>query len=203
MPYSRVSHGEHKQMPSYWLLQPGYNPEKDQIKVLTGKSLFSDVQLQYTDQYVDLELTTEDLEITLLNEIIPVKWKLRQLAGLIEHSKHMLSLEPGWDEENAQPIDPEIWKAAVKFLMLYATEILEDSERILELPEINPCKDGTVDLSWRTSRARLLINLRKSEDVILAFYYGDFYKNVRPIKGWVNTDNVDLYLSMWMRNLAE
>lgn len=148
-------------------------------------------------------MKTKDIEIILLDEIIRIDSSFKHLADLIEHSKYMLSLEPGWNEENALAINPEIWKVAVKFLIQCAADIYDNDDRIINEPEINPCKDGSIDLSWRTSRVRLLINFRKSEEGIRAYYYGDFYKNEQPVKGWISPGSADNFLSMWMKNLAE
>lgn len=201
-PYSRKSRNDGWTFLYHGELQQSFNPEKDQIKVLSGKLLLSGIQLQYAVQCDEFVVNTKDFEIELEDEIIPVKWNFRRLADLIEHSKYMLLLGPGWDEENALAIDPEIWKVAVKFLIQCATDIFENHDRIIEEPEINPCKDGTIDLSWRTSRVRLLINFRHSAEGVRAYYYGDFYQSKQPIKGWINADSTDNFLSLWMKNLA-
>lgn len=202
-PYSRSAQPEYWQKDTNWLPKLFYIPKEDQIQVISRKPLLANIPLNYNDLDEQFITISRDIKVELLDETISIDRRFRQLVSLIEQSKYIMSLEFGWDEENAQPTDPEIWKTAIKFLIHYAADIMEDSERILELPEINPCKDGTIDLSWRTSRARMLINFKRSEHGILAYYYGDFYKNERPVKGWVNTDTVDIYLSMWMRNLAD
>jgi hypothetical protein len=144
-----------------------------------------------------------DFEIKLQDEIIEVKSNFRHLMNLIERSKYILSLESGWDEENALVIDKEIWKVTCKFIIQYTTEIYENYNKIINEPEINPCRDGTIDLSWRSSQNRLLINLRYSENVIRAYYYGDFYKDKKSIKGWINTNVIDPSFLLWMKNMTD
>jgi hypothetical protein len=187
---------------SHGITQQNYNPVKDKIKVISGKSLPSGIHLQSHRKYEEFEGIRTDIVIELVDEHINISEPFGRLAKVIEQSKFFLDLEPGWDEENALTIDPEVWKTAIKFLIHYSIDIFKNIDRLIEEPEISPCKDGTIDLSWRTSRSRMLINFRKSEDGIRAYYYGDFYNNKQPIKGWVNTNTVDIYLSMWMRNLA-
>ena len=143
-------------------------------------------------------------EIKLQNEIILVKSNFKHIVNLIEYSKYILSLESGWDDENAIVIDPEVWKVACKFIIQYVTDIYENYDRIIDEPEINPCKDGTIDLSWRNSRVRLLINFKRSGNEIRQYYYGDFYKkDEKTIKGWSNTNVIDPSLLMWMKNMTE
>ena len=122
-----------------------------------------------------------------------------QLDELIEQSKYMLALEEGWDEEDALPIGKAIWENATSFLRAYAGYIHQHYEIQLELPEINPLRDGSIDLEWRTSSGRLLINFDK-ENPREASFYGDRYADEDCIKGNVDITGIREHLAIWMKN---
>lgn len=202
-PYSRTSPEEYWEKGASWLFQPWYNTEKDQIKVIAGKSLLTKIPVNYNAMNVEFISFGQVINVDLQDEIISVDRKLKQLASLIEDSKYLLSLKAGWDEENARPVDPDIWKSAAKFLIQCAADIFDSTDRVIEMPEINPCKDGSIDLSWRTKKARMLINFRKENNLIMAYYYGDFYRNKNAFKGSVSAEVVEPWVRMWMMNLTE
>lgn len=118
---------------------------------------------------------------------------------LIGQSRYILTLEEGWDEGDALPIDKTIWENATSFLRAYVTYISQQYGMGIELPEINPLRDGSIDLEWRTSRARLLINFN-NRNPQKASFYGDRYANVDRIKGNIDVKEVEAHLAIWMKN---
>jgi hypothetical protein len=118
---------------------------------------------------------------------------------LIEQSKYILTLKEGWDEEDALPIDKAIWENATSFLSAYVKYVHQHCGVPLELPEINPVRDGSIDLEWRTSRGRLLINFNKKNPQEASFY-GDRYADEDSIKGNVGIKEVKEHLAIWMKN---
>jgi hypothetical protein len=124
-----------------------------------------------------------------------------KINAAIEEAKYMLKLEEGWDEDNAHPIASETFEAMSTFLKLYDHCISKPTLQ-LAVPEINPCSNGSIDLSWRTEKARMLINIRSENGIYLGYYYGDWYNNLNPIKGNVPVDKVFDYLASWMKFLV-
>ncbi|PWV51903.1 ANTAR domain-containing protein [Chitinophaga sp. S165] len=118
---------------------------------------------------------------------------------LIEQSKHILMLREGWDEEDALPIDEIIWENATSFLKAYVGYFDQIYLTALELPEINPVRDGSIDLEWRTSKGRLLINFNH-RNLQKASFYGDRYANEDRIKGDISIKGVEEHLALWMKN---
>lgn len=134
----------------------------------------------------------------------PFAWNLSpqksnsKIEELIESSRYILTLEEGWDDENALAIDKPIWETATNFLRLYGNYFTEIFLSQIEIPEINPARNNSIDLEWRTEKGRLLINFNNSSDQ--ASYYGDRYANVDNIKGSVDVNEVKEYLAVWMKN---
>lgn len=119
----------------------------------------------------------------------------------IERSERLKTLGKNWDLQGADPVDLEVYESAVTFLRSYSEYLLNVSRVRIATPEINPCRNGTIDLSWRTDRARMLINIRRKENEMTAFYYGDLKNDNEPIKGHVPANKIANHLAIWMENL--
>lgn len=124
-----------------------------------------------------------------------------EISKAIVESKSLLGLEESWDDDGALPISKHIWEKAMNFLKNYSQYILQIKDVNIQAPQINPCRDGSIDLSWRTSKARMLINFKNDESG-LAQYYGDYYNNINSIKGFVQTDEIQEFLATWMKILS-
>ncbi len=124
-----------------------------------------------------------------------------EILKVIRESEKMLSLNENWDDEGALVITEIIWRSAIDFLRKHSEYILQNQAINIQAPQINPCRDGSVDLSWRTPKARMLINF-KNDGSDLAHYYGDYYNNINSIKGYVKTDEIQEFLATWMKVLA-
>lgn len=119
----------------------------------------------------------------------------------IQASDYILELEDNWDDEGALRVDDVVYKNATNFLINYSKWIFQNKGYIIQAPQINPCRDGSIDLSWRIPKARMLINF-KNDGSDLAHYYGDYYNNINSIKGYVKTDEIQEFLATWMKILA-
>ena len=142
------------------------------------------------------------IQMQLEGQSFSLPKELSAIVQEIENSKTILSFEAGWDAENALPVDKEIWLQASGFLLRYALRVFNLFSLALDAPDINPCPNGSIDLSWRTKSARMLVNIRKENSEMLAFFYGDLYGNKMPIKGNVPAGTVEDHLACWMKNLV-
>lgn len=116
----------------------------------------------------------------------------------IQNSKYILKLAANWDEEGSLPVAPLIYEAAIRFLQDYTFFIFKKYKVMIETPSINPVKNGSIDLEWHTPNARMLINIRDTQN---AYYYGDQHKNINSIKGSVSIQNIEIFLAAWMTKL--
>lgn len=132
-------------------------------------------------------------------ENINLAYELSYIIKSIEHSKYILALQSGWDDDNALEIAPQIWDKAIKFLSDYSLHLYKSYYIKIQAPDINPCRNGSIDLSWRTKNARLLINIDNKD---LASYYGDNYNYINGIEGFVQFNQVQEFLATWMKFLA-
>lgn len=127
--------------------------------------------------------------------------RLAHIENEINHSSYILDLKVDWDAENGLAISKEIYLAAIQFLKTYTNYVLTEFSIAIDAPEINPCRDGSVDLSWRTNRARMLVNIKMDKGIPHAFFYGDYYQNTKPFKGNLPANEFEEALAVWMKNL--
>jgi hypothetical protein len=120
----------------------------------------------------------------------------------IEDAIEIPFFQADWDNNGAPAIDEKIWSRATDFLIDYAESIHNLFNITIDAPVIGPCPDGSIDLSWRTAKARMLINIRNSDEG-KAYYYGDQYNDRNSIKGNVDTSKVETFLAAWMCNLEK
>jgi hypothetical protein len=170
------------------------------------KLIFKDSQIKYKREsiavvYVELR-EKQDIKVTIGGKIISLHPELKHIAETVNNSKYILELNEDWDSLNAKKIEETEWVKASQLLINYAKFVLDNFSVIIQAPEINPCLNGTIDLSWRTKKARLLINIKTSENKIFASYYGDLYNDEQPIKNVMLNDTIIEHLAFWMKNLA-
>ncbi len=123
-----------------------------------------------------------------------------ELDKIIEASRTML--EPELDE-NEVHIQEETWMRAVKCLRNIVKSVGYEFNRILDLPEILPGPDGSVDLHWEYPTYEMLINIPADPDSKAGFY-GDDRGGKGQTKGSFdpaicNDDNHGLLLWLAMR----
>lgn len=117
----------------------------------------------------------------------------------IRNSVSILELTENWDDAGAAIVNSETWEKAVLFLFNYALHIYTQSElkNILIEPDIAAVNDGSIDLTWRTEKARLLVNI-KPQSLERASYYTDLYSDKDFSKRSVSTDLINEGFAGWL-----
>ena len=125
---------------------------------------------------------------------------LENIMKEIKNSSDILDLDENWDDEGASRISYDTWKTAVIFLYKYVLHIYNEnkSKSILYEPDIAPVNDGSIDLTWRTEQARLLINIKPSS-LEKANYYSDLYTDTDFSKGSISTNSVNDGFVGWLK----
>jgi len=153
------------------------------------------------------ERSTEKVEPTYISlEVDGITYSvpsaLADLVDEINDSKYIVTLENDWDNLGAVPISKELYKKAISFLLMYTIFIYKDDNKtVLQSPEINPCCNGSIDLSWSTVGARMLINVKFKEGRYLASFFGYPNSTKLPIEGLIDMDNIDKDIALWMKKL--
>jgi hypothetical protein len=125
--------------------------------------------------------------------------KLKHIELSINNAQSILNLAENWDDEGALKVSKNVHSSAILFLKKYALFLLNDLKTVISAPDINPVKDGSIDLEWHTPNARMLINVNNSGKI---GYYGDNFNDLNSIKGKVDNDSVQTFLAVWMTKLT-
>ncbi|MEJ7684666.1 MAG: hypothetical protein WKG06_43825 [Segetibacter sp.] len=178
-----------------------YIPEGDENKSLAewSNNYGTDILMQSSDPTLKREMVSS---VHYLRPFLFNSKPNSDLEEVINEAKYIPLLEYNWDEEGAIPIPQDLFDVTIHFLKHYYLFLLDSIGVNIALPEINPCRDGTIDLSWRTKNARLLINVRSGPDDYMAYFYGDLYNNKMPLKGNFCISKFSEPLAFWMKYLV-
>jgi hypothetical protein len=103
---------------------------------------------------------------------------------------------------NFGEVSTNVYDTSIKFLIDSSLSIYNKNGLVISTPEINLCRDGSIDLSWRKENVRLLVNIKEnSEGILKITYYGDINKGDETIKGSFSADKISQHLIVWMENL--
>lgn len=165
----------------------------------------------YDRKYIGYELaeisepqngfSEENLTFSILNESFTVSNRLYDIVDEIIDSKFLLELEDGWDFENARAVNPDLYLKSIQFLVLYSSHILNVHGTVIQAPEINLIPSGSIDLSWRTEGARMLINIKQNKGEYIGTFYGYHKSNNLPSEGFIDLVKVDESKAVWMKKL--
>jgi hypothetical protein len=134
-------------------------------------------------------------KITIGDLTIQLNSKLKRIAEAIQDSSFILDLKEGWGE-NGKPIDNDIFVASIMLLHGYATKIFQEGA-ILPTPEINPVRDGSIDMVWRSEKGYFATNIAKKNDSLLGTFF--CYGKGKPSKeGQIDIDAVEKSMAILM-----
>lgn len=122
------------------------------------------------------------------------------LNRVVEESKKLLDLEEDWDDDGALICKPEVYKNAVDLLIVYTKFIYTTYLINIKDPEINLCKDGSIDIEWRDRNYICLLNIQ-NEDDFLVHYFAEEFISKTIIKGFLNSKTVNEDLAFWMKKM--
>lgn len=110
---------------------------------------------------------------------------------------HDLSLyENGWDDSEAlKPIEGNILNIK-NFMLVYGQRLGKLYSQTFVEFEINPCRNGSIDLVWRGLTNFILINFRDPSQELAFFYFDEYDHNLAKQGGFKINEIDDLILSI-------
>ena len=130
-----------------------------------------------------------------LRKLSPATPALYPLDEIIEASRAILELELDEDEAQA-PYAEETWTRAVEFLRRNAKWIWDTLGLVVDLPEILPGPDGSIDLHWDYPGYEMLINI-PADPTNKAGFYGDDRGEIQ-IKGSFDPRSHNYGVLLWL-----
>lgn len=167
----------------------GRLPQKKQF------DFFDDLLKCTYDAFVETSVTTVK-EIEINNRIFRFPTYLEPIFTEIIESKKILDLEYNWDENGAAKIKDVTFINCVEFLLNYGTYLYNDFDKMISVPDITPCADGTIDIFWENEKASLLLNFKTNKNI--ASYYGDTHSDINSIKGFINVNETKSFFASWI-----
>ncbi|WP_286710217.1 MULTISPECIES: hypothetical protein [Sphingobacterium] len=125
---------------------------------------------------------------------------LVDLDGHIQESSKILNYSFDWDDEGASACNPVLYQQSTELLKAYLLSLIEIYKVFISFPDINLCRDGSVDLEWRSRNKYILVINFGTEKIE---YYGEDFKNNTIIKGTLSSvikPNEDLLF--WMKKIV-
>lgn len=120
---------------------------------------------------------------------------LRQIETIIEQSRIILDIVPC--EDNGQyDCSEQTWTRATEFLTKSALWVWDIHSKVIDIPDIMPGPDNSIDLHWEYPGYELLINIPADPTGTIG-YYGDDY-GVMLIKGTIDPNKINLVLLQWL-----
>lgn len=119
--------------------------------------------------------------------------ELSSLNEIIEASRAILELD---EDEPQAPHREETWTRAVEFLRRNTKWVWDTLNRVVDLPEILPGPDGSIDLHWNYPGYEMLINI-PADPTNKAEFYGDD-RGEGQIKGSFDPGCPNHELFLWL-----
>ncbi len=142
----------------------------------------------------------ENLQVELNNSIITdLHFRFIEIYQEIENSKYILELDDDWDDEGGVAYQESTWKRTIQFISSYTKWVFDEISLVIPTPKIAPGPNGTIDILWKSSNYRLLINIPDNLKKQASFY-GDNY-STDTIEGTFNPSNFNQGLLLTILNL--
>jgi hypothetical protein len=119
-----------------------------------------------------------------------------KLQTAIENSQEFLEWEDNWDDEGSLGYRKETWQRATDFILDNNLRLWQAYHVAMDVPDILPGPNGSIDIHWQTPTYELLINIPAAPDQ-LATFYGDKPSGT-VIKGRFQTEARNEWLIMWL-----
>ncbi len=123
--------------------------------------------------------------------------RLGPMQAAIEKSRYIIELEDDWDGEGSVGVDKDTWERAVSFLARHALLMWRQFGRALDVPDICPGPEGSIDLHWDARAYEMLVNIR-ADPAAMAGFYGDDRGRV-SIKGRFDMMSSNEGLMLWLK----
>ena len=130
---------------------------------------------------------------------------LEHISKAISEAQFIPNLQNDWDDNNALKIPTQIFERAIQFVKSYALFLYDKYGFLLVEPSIMPVPDGSIDISWNTPNASLLICIKNQQDEV-AYYYGEFFENDQKVdsNGQIPTNTtMASFANSWLRNIQK
>lgn len=97
---------------------------------------------------------------------------IEEIRAAIKDSHEMAAWEQNWNGRDSPGNKKATMDRAGKFIEGSVRALWRDRRRSIEVPEIAPGHDGSIDIHWETDKGEILINV-PAQDIGYATFYGE------------------------------
>jgi hypothetical protein len=148
--------------------------------------------------------TNEPIDLGLKENIERInnqKWKMNSLSSMqkyFQEKKEIIDSDiEEWIELGCKPIEDDCFKRTIKIVSDILYELWNNDIK-MELPEILPCQDGTININWEVESYNLLINIPTNSDELIDFYGKNFSDNSKNIIGKFSFEMLNEVIIKWI-----
>jgi|GEM_PF-3831411 len=156
---------------------------------------YKKLTIRQSEDFVIYPVNKIEKQIRGLKFLFP--FELVHILNEIEDSSNIIDLDKNWDDEGALQISFNTWEKATLFISNYSKWIYNNQNIIINEPDIAAVSDGSIDLTWSSEQARLLVNIKEAETT--ASYYGDYFTENNNIKGNIPINEINEFFAYWLK----
>lgn len=123
---------------------------------------------------------------------------LSSIGQQVEQSRSMLSLEDNWDGEGSVGYNEETWQRAARVVVDSALRSWKTHRRVPPTPVISNGPDGSIDIVWRSSHRKLLLNVPEDPQDVATFYGRDLERGHSVVQGETDPLQNNEWLLGWL-----
>jgi hypothetical protein len=109
-------------------------------------------------------------EIGILQSITKENYINDELQKEIDRSQEILKLKDNWDDEGSPAIKKETLKKAIEFIKKQAEIFWDKKMKHIDVPEILPGPNGSIDILWDKEKYELLLNFPADKERVISYY---------------------------------
>lgn len=117
----------------------------------------------------------------------------------LQTSRRILDMPANWDGEGSQAYSVVTWQRAIQFVLRMAIESWRMSDIVAPLPALTPGPEGSLDVTWRTSKRALFLNVPAEESEPIEYFGRDHSRTVR-VKGEERDESHTGWMLSWLMN---
>lgn len=183
---------EYTEQPSRWItLSPNSELWQSQIKRPNSRREDATTRIILVLPRVDVH-SPQLPHVIGLDEELPIE--LKALAEALNESRWMLDLHNNWDDEGSPGYAKATWERTARFL-IDSAKFVQGLGLVFAIPKVQNGPEGTIDLYWETSYAKLLLNIPVEWEAP-ANYYGH-KTDGSETRGFLNTAHIEPWLLLW------
>ena len=150
------------------------------------------------EPYFKIVVKIQNVPIQISDHHFSLPVSLNHIAGAISKSQAILSLDNDWDDDGADATNLSTYLKAINFVVNYSKFIFESLRVVIDYPDIDILRDGSIGVFWETKKATFLIIFKKNVNRY-SYLFGNNKIDGIPFKYAIDNQGIiDEITAKWM-----